>query len=127
MRGAGDKFLGLTQEKLQILKSQLSGKKEQKWNILQISFVRPYKINGQVENAENAEKDEKVVKCEKSCLLNQNMGKKPLWQTKASIRKTKKKFPRFRFGYKVFSKKRGKRGNSFLFQVLSAAFRSFDK
>ena len=37
--------------------------------------------NGQVENAENAEKDEKVVKCEKSCLLgllNQNMGKKPL-------------------------------------------------
>ena len=36
---------------------------------------------GQVENAEgaeNAEKDEKVVKCEKSCLLNQNMSKKPL-------------------------------------------------
>ena len=30
------------------------------------------------ENAENAEKDEKVLKCEKSCLLNQNMGKKPL-------------------------------------------------
>ena len=44
-------------------------------------------MNGQVENAENeenaenaenAEKDEKVLKCEKSCLLNQNMGKKPL-------------------------------------------------
>ena len=30
---------GLTQEKSQILKSQLSRKKEQKWNILQISFV----------------------------------------------------------------------------------------
>ena len=37
--GAGDNFLGLTQEKSQILKSQLSRKKEQKWNILQISFV----------------------------------------------------------------------------------------
>ena len=47
---------------------------------------------GQVENTE---KDEKVVKCEKSCLLNQNMGKKPLWQTKDSIRKTKKKFPSY--------------------------------
>ena len=36
---------------------------------------------GQLKNAENAEKDEKgkkVVKCEKSCLLNKNMGKKPL-------------------------------------------------
>ena len=38
MRG-GDNFLGLTQEKSQILKSQLSRKKEQKWNILQISFL----------------------------------------------------------------------------------------
>ena len=37
--GAGDNFLGLTQEKSQILKSQLSRKKEQKWNILQMSFV----------------------------------------------------------------------------------------
>ena len=37
--GAGENFLGLTQEKSQILKSQLSRKKEQKWNILQISFV----------------------------------------------------------------------------------------
>ena len=37
--GAGDNFLGLTQEKSQILKSQLSRKKEQKWNILQISFL----------------------------------------------------------------------------------------
>ena len=35
----GDNFLGLTREKSQILKSQLSRKKEQKWNILQISFV----------------------------------------------------------------------------------------
>ena len=37
--GAGDNFLGLTLAKSQILKSQLSRKKEQKWNILQISFV----------------------------------------------------------------------------------------
>ena len=37
--GAGDNFLGLTQEKSQILQSQLLRKKEQKWNILQISFV----------------------------------------------------------------------------------------
>ena len=36
--GAGDNILGLTQEKSQILKSQLSRKKEQKGNILQISF-----------------------------------------------------------------------------------------
>ena len=36
---AGGNFLGLTLEKSQILKSQLSRKKEQKWNILQISFV----------------------------------------------------------------------------------------
>ena len=35
--GAGDNFLGLT--KSQILKSQLSRKKERKLNILQISFV----------------------------------------------------------------------------------------
>ena len=35
----GDNFLGLTQEKSQILKSQLLRKKEQKWNILQISFL----------------------------------------------------------------------------------------
>ena len=39
MRGTGDNFLRLTQEKSQILKSQLSRKKEQKWNILQISVV----------------------------------------------------------------------------------------
>ena len=37
--GAGDNFLGLTLAKSQVLKSQLSRKKEQKWNILQISFV----------------------------------------------------------------------------------------
>ena len=37
--GAGDNFLGLTLEKSQILKSQLSRKKERKLNILQISFV----------------------------------------------------------------------------------------
>ena len=37
--GAGDNFLGLTLEKSQILKSQLSPKKEHKLNILQISFV----------------------------------------------------------------------------------------
>ena len=37
--GAGDNFLGLTLEKSQILKSQLSRKKEHKLNILQISFV----------------------------------------------------------------------------------------
>ena len=37
--GAGDNFLGLTLAKSQILKSQLSRKKEQKWNNLQISFV----------------------------------------------------------------------------------------
>ena len=37
--GAGDDFLGLTLEKSQILKSQLSRKKERKLNILQISFV----------------------------------------------------------------------------------------
>ena len=40
--GAGDNFLGLTQEKSQILKSQLLRKKEQKWNILRISFVICY-------------------------------------------------------------------------------------
>ena len=37
--GAGDNFLGLTLEKSQILKSQLSRKKEHRLNILQISFV----------------------------------------------------------------------------------------
>ena len=37
--GEGDSFLGLTLEKSQILKSQLSRKKEQKWNTLPISFV----------------------------------------------------------------------------------------
>ena len=37
--GAGDNFLGLTLEKLQILNSQLSQGKEQNLNILQISFV----------------------------------------------------------------------------------------
>ena len=37
--GAGDNFLGLTLEKSQIFKSQLSRKKERKLNILQISFV----------------------------------------------------------------------------------------
>ena len=37
--GAGDNFLGLTLEKSQILKSQLSRKKEQNLEILQISFV----------------------------------------------------------------------------------------
>ena len=37
--GAGDNFLGLTLEKSQILKSQLSRKEERKLNILQISFV----------------------------------------------------------------------------------------
>ena len=37
--GAGDNFLGLTLEKSQILKSQLSRKKERKLNILQIYFV----------------------------------------------------------------------------------------
>ena len=37
--GAGDNFLGLTLEKSQILKSQLSRKKEHKLNVLQISFV----------------------------------------------------------------------------------------
>ena len=37
--GAGDNFLGLTLAKSPILKSQLSRKKEQKWNILQISFA----------------------------------------------------------------------------------------
>ena len=37
--GVGDDFLGWTQEKSQILKFQLSQKKEQKWNVLQISFV----------------------------------------------------------------------------------------
>ena len=42
------------------------------------SFVLLEVSLGQVENVENAEKDEKVVKCKKSCLLNQNMGKKPL-------------------------------------------------
>ena len=39
MRGRKTIFPGVTQEKSQILKSQLSRKKEQKWNILQISFV----------------------------------------------------------------------------------------
>ena len=78
---------------------------------------------GQVENAENAEKDEKVVKCEKSCLLNQNIGKKPLRQTKASIRKTKKKFPhfpRFRFGYGLFSKTRKTRKFVFISSFISS-------
>ena len=37
--GAGDNFLGLTLVKSQILKPQLSREKEQKWNILQLSFV----------------------------------------------------------------------------------------
>ena len=37
--GAGDNFLELTLEKLQILKSHLSRKKVHKLNILQISFV----------------------------------------------------------------------------------------
>ena len=37
--GAGDNFLGLTHEKSQLLKSQLSRREEQKRNILQISFV----------------------------------------------------------------------------------------
>ena len=37
--GAGDNFLGLTLKKSQILKSQLSRKKERKLNILQIYFV----------------------------------------------------------------------------------------
>ena len=36
--GVGDDFLGLTLEKSHILKSQLSRKKELKWNVLQISF-----------------------------------------------------------------------------------------
>ena len=35
--GMGDNFL--THEKSRILKSQLSREKEQKWNILRISFV----------------------------------------------------------------------------------------
>ena len=37
--GAGDNFLRLTVEKSQILKAQLSRKKEHKLNILQISFL----------------------------------------------------------------------------------------
>ena len=37
--GAGGNFLGLTLEKPQLLKSQLSRKKEHKLNIFHISFV----------------------------------------------------------------------------------------
>ena len=37
--GAGDNFLRLTQEKSQILKSQLSQKMAQKWNILKTFLV----------------------------------------------------------------------------------------
>ena len=43
---------------------------------ISVSFMKfVAEFDGQVENAE---KGEKVVKCEKLCLLNQNMGKKPL-------------------------------------------------
>ena len=75
-------FRGYNRKSHQIsaISNSLSSMFETKMKVSKITLKYIF-IKGQVENAENAEnaeKDEKVLKCEKSCLLNQNMGKKPL-------------------------------------------------